>query len=316
MSDYLFIHRMAMIADYYYPPGGVKYENQWQHLHKPFIHEIIPKMKPNSIIFADTLWLDRFEIFNDIKVPFILITAEADVTIPYNNYSKQIESCYSLLNNPLLIKWFSINVDYSHPKLIPIPIGLPKHIPYIVHKINEQPYMGWVINFQINQVSQFISTKNKTVKQCTNFCNKDKKHLLYTRMTVENSDNCFHDKEGIRRHALTILKDKFDMSQSGSLVKWEDYIEELMEYKFCLSLPGKGMDCYRTWEALTLGVIPIVLRTKYMDSIYEDLPVLILDNLEILSEDYLNEQFEIIISQNKKYNYNKLTSSYWMDLIL
>lgn len=307
MSDYYFIHQIAMIADYYYPPGGVKYDNQWQHLNKPFIHEIIPTMKPNSIIFADTLWLDRFEIFNDIQVPFILITAEADVTIPYNNYSKQIQCCYSVLNNPLLVKWFSINVDYSHPKLIPIPIGLPKHIPYIVNKINEPAYMGWVINFQINQVSKFIATKNKTIR--------DKKHLLlYTRMTVQNSDYCFHDKEGIRRKALKILEDKFDMSQSQSLVNWEDYIEELMDYKFCLSLPGKGMDCYRTWEALTLGVIPIVLKTKHMDSIYEDLPVLIVDNLEILTEDYLNKQYEIIM--NKKYNYNKLTSSYWIDIIL
>ena len=310
MSDFLFIHRIAMIADYYYPPGGVKYESQWIHLNKPFVDEIIPSMKPNSIIFADTLWLDRFELFNKITVPFILITAEADVTIPYNNFHKKIDCCYSVLENPLLVKWYSINVDFSHPKFIPIPIGLPKHIPFICAN-KESNYMGWVIPFMINHVSEVISKKNVNIK--TNFCQKDKKHLLYTRMTVENSNDCFHDKEGIRQDAVKILSDRFDMKTD--LVKWEEYVDELIDSKFCLSLPGKGMDCYRTWEALTFGVIPIVLRTRHMDSIYKDLPVLLIDNVNEITEEFLNSQFEIIAQNINEYNFNKLTSSYWIDFI-
>ena len=308
MSDYLFIHRIAMIADYYYPPGGVKYESQWANFNRPFVDEIIPYMKPNSIIFADTLWLDRFELFNKIQVPFILITAEADVTIPYNNFHKQIDCCYSVLDNPLLVKWFSINVDFNHPKLIPIPIGLPKHIPFIVTEGSQ--YMGWVVSFMINQVSEEISKKNIDMKQ--NLVKNEKK-LLYTKMTIENSDNCFHDKEGIRREAVNILSERFDMK--GDLVKWEEYIDQLVNYKFCLSLPGKGMDCYRTWEALTFGVIPIVLRTKHMDSIYKDLPVLIVDDLNDITETFLNKSFESMTQNIKQYNFNKLTSSYWIDFI-
>jgi len=309
MSDFLFIHRIAMIADYYYPPGGVKYESQWMHLNKPFVDEIIPFMKPNSIIFADTLWLDRFELFNKITVPFILITAEADVTIPYNNFHKKIDCCYSVLDNSLLVKWYSINVDFAHPKLIPIPIGLPKHIPFIVNE--ESHYMGWVISFRINQVSEAISQKKINIQQ--NLFRKDKKNLLYTRMTVENSDNCFHSKGGIRRHAVELLSDRFEMKTD--LVKWENYVDELIDSQFCLSLPGKGMDCYRTWEALTFGVIPIVLRTNHMDSIYNDLPVLIVDDLNEISEEFLENEFKKLMQNVKNYNFNKLTSSYWIDFI-
>jgi hypothetical protein len=308
MTDYLFIHRIAMIADYYYPPGGVKYESQWMHLNRPFTDDIIPFMKPNSIIFADTLWLDRFELFNKIQVPFILVTAEADVTIPYNNYHKQIDCCYSVLDNPLLVKWFSINVDFSHPKLIPIPIGLPKHIPFIVNK--GSGYMGWVVSFMIDQVSDVISKRDIDIQK--NLVKKDKK-LLYTRMTVENSDNCFHEREGIRRDAVKILSDRFEIPTD--LVKWEDYIAELIDHKFCLSLPGKGMDCYRTWEALTCGVIPIVIRTQHMDSIYNDLPVLIIDDISDITEEFLNSQFHLITENVKQYNFNRITSSYWIDFI-
>lgn len=311
MTDYLFIHKIAMIADYYYPPGGVKYESQWSHLNQAFTDEVIPHMKPNSIIFADTLWLDRFELFNKIQVPFILISAEADVTIPYNNFHNKIDCCYSVLNNPLLIRWFSINVDDFHPKLTPIPIGLPKHIPFIVNN-NESPYMGWVIPFTISHVSSFLQSKNINLKQNLTDCRKSK--LLYTRMTLENSTNCYHDKEGIRTKAVEILP-KNNFTIDSSLIPWEQYIDELIQYKFCLSLPGKGLDCYRTWEALTLGVIPIVLRTKHMDSIYNDLPVVIVDDLNEITQEMLNEKFNYISHNIDTYKMIKLSSSYWIDFI-
>ena len=78
---------------------------------------------------------------------------------------------------------------------------------------------------------------------------------------------------------------------------WDKYINELSNCKFCLSLPGKGMDCYRTWEALTLGVIPIVIRTKHMNSIYDNLPVIIIDDINEITHEFLNEQFEIVKKQ-------------------
>jgi hypothetical protein len=132
-------------------------------------------------------------------------------------------------------------------------------------------------------------------------------------MTVENSDNCFHSKGGIRRHAVELLSDRFEMKTD--LVKWENYVDELIDSQFCLSLPGKGMDCYRTWEALTFGVIPIVLRTNHMDSIYNDLPVLIVDDLNEISEEFLENEFKKLMQNVKNYNFNKLTSSYWIDFI-
>ena len=310
MPDHLFIHKIAMIADYYYPPGGVKYESQWSHLNKAFTDEVIPFMKPNSIIFADTLWLDRFELFNKIQVPFILITAEADVTIPYNNYHNKIDCCYSVLDNPLLIKWFSINVDEYHPKLVPIPIGLPKHIPFIV-KDATSDYMGWIIPFTIHKVSDYISSKRICIKDNIR---RSSKKLLYSRMTLENSDNSYHSREGIRRDAVSVLISN-NFSIDTSLIPWEEYIDELCEYTFCLSLPGKGMDCYRTWEALTLGVIPIVMKTEHMGSIYDNLPVVIIERVEEVTEEFLEKKFEEIKIKADEYDYIKLSSSYWIDMI-
>jgi hypothetical protein len=170
--------------------------------------------------------------------------------------------------------------------------------------------MGWVVSYMMNEVSDAISKLCINIEE--NLVRKDKK-LLYTRMTVENSDNCFHEKEGIRREAVKILSTRFDIPTD--LVKWEDYITELANHKFCLSLPGKGMDCYRTWEALTFGVIPIVIRTQHMDSIYNQLPVLIIDDINVITEEFLESQFDNLTENIKQYNFNKITSSYWIDYI-
>ena len=42
--------------------------------------------------------------------------------------------------------------------------------------------------------------------------------------------------------------------------------------KFCL---GFGWDCYRTWESILFGAIPIVLDNPAMKDLYESAPVMV-----------------------------------------
>merc|ERR1712224_729712 len=55
------------------------------------------------------------------------------------------------------------------------------------------------------------------------------------------------------------------------------YGQILAGHKFVISPPGGGYDCHRTWVALALGVVPIILKghTCAM-SMLKTLPVLIL----------------------------------------
>ena len=41
-----------------------------------------------------------------------------------------------------------------------------------------------------------------------------------------------------------------------------EYYETLARYAFVLSPPGNGFDAFRTWEALAVGVVPIVLNAS------------------------------------------------------
>lgn len=57
------------------------------------------------------------------------------------------------------------------------------------------------------------------------------------------------------------------------------YRKLLLRSKYVLSPPGNGADCHRTWEALYLGAIPVVLNEYWPFSDY-DIPVVSLRNWE------------------------------------
>jgi len=68
------------------------------------------------------------------------------------------------------------------------------------------------------------------------------------------------------------------------------YYNGLAHAKFVASPMGHGRDCYRTWEALALGAIPVMLssNSSQLDRAkYEGLPVLWVDRWEVVTPDFL-----------------------------
>ncbi|PAV87853.1 hypothetical protein WR25_06082 [Diploscapter pachys] len=63
---------------------------------------------------------------------------------------------------------------------------------------------------------------------------------------------------------------------SGDL--YEAFLREMGNSRFVLSPRGRGIDCYRTWEAIIMGSIPIVPDTVIRD-VYKNERVLIMDDL-------------------------------------
>jgi len=62
-----------------------------------------------------------------------------------------------------------------------------------------------------------------------------------------------------------------------------DNLEILRRSKYVLSPPGAGPDCFRTWEAIYLGAIPIVLRSHWPFG-HLDLPVMVIDGFDDLEQ--------------------------------
>lgn len=90
------------------------------------------------------------------------------------------------------------------------------------------------------------------------------------------------------------------------------YLEEMATCKFTISPVGHGHDCYRVWEALYLGVIPIVVRSPLYEQ-FSDLPILMVDSWDQVTEEYLDSKYDII--NNTEYNKDKLDMDYWVQAI-
>ena len=98
-----------------------------------------------------------------------------------------------------------------------------------------------------------------------------------------------------------------------------DLYQRNRQYPFWLSPRGNGLDCHRTWEALYLDIIPIVWNST-LNVLYENLPVLIINDHRELNETYLYAKLKEIstkkLSQGRVYAYEKLRNAYWRRKIL
>jgi len=279
-------------------------------------------VNPRDIIFVNTNLLQNEKVHKallSIPVPYILLTAICDEAVPYL-YDCEDKPKYDykpLLESRNLIAWFGTNVDVSHPKIHPIPLGIPfsKPVHSDTHPAFKSPhckYMGWysdlfdigVILHTYNSMS-FDGIKDRFAKA--------KKELLFCGYTTMNTDDCTVWRyRKIRSELDTYLATTAFVK--SDLMSWEEYTARLGDSKFTLSPPGRGIDTHRTYEALICGSIPVVFPA-YLNKLYEGLPVLVIDDYRKLTPEYLEEKYKEITSRGD-YDFRKLTSEYWCQKII
>lgn len=94
------------------------------------------------------------------------------------------------------------------------------------------------------------------------------------------------------------------------------YYLDLAQSTFILSPPGAGWDCYRTWEALAVGTIPIVEHNNRKDGMYrsyQDLPIAWIDSYQNLTKDWLHAEHTRLLERADSYQWAKTTKQYWFD---
>lgn len=197
------------------------------------------------------------------------------VLVTHNSdHSVTIED-YQLLNHPYLKVWMAQNCEFSHPKLRPLPIGMQN------------------IQWGANKISSLIEVSQSI-----------KKHkLLYVNFSEKTHPS--------RRLALSALN-KVRGATIEFEVNYETYLNNMAQHKFCLCPRGNGIDTHRFWEAQYLGCIPIIVRTEWTAA-YADMPILILENWEELSQLDLEKTYIAISS--KKYLRGNLNLEFFKDQI-
>lgn len=233
----------------------------------------VDQIKNGDLIFLKTDYLKEFftKIHPRIRTKYILLTHNSDYGSP-GAFAKY-------LDDDKLIAWFGQNIEISHPKLHPIPIG-------IANKCWDHG------NIEVIRTQQEVG---KGLSKDT---------LLY--MNFEKNTYLFE-----RQYVLNLFKDK-PYCKVSPVKAYKNYLLDLARAKFVLSPRGNGLDCHRTWESLLMGAIPIVKKSN-LDSMYEGLPVLIVEDWNEINEEFLVNKYEEITS--KIHNLEKNYIYYWFDLI-
>ena len=207
-----------------------------------------------------------------------------------------------LVNNLYLIKWFPQNCVLSHDKITNLPLGLDYHT---FNYTNNQPYNNnptplWNTSnkslLPIEQETILMKIKNNTT---TPFYKRIPK--IYTHMNLQNDR--FKQRNLLFKQIPKNLLIHITKTIDRSLL-WQD----MSKYAFVISPPGVGLDCHRTYEALCLGCVPIIIG-GFLNNIFKDLPVLIVKSWSDVTQDLLDQT--LIDFKDKTFNYEKLELQYW-----
>ena len=226
--------------------------------------------KPGTI-FCKTDYIDRlFDILDrECRVQHNLITHHSDYPIDSDRFNKR---------SKCIRKWYAINPTIQHPDLIAIPLGLKTH---------KEPYL------EPQYKTRWFSENIERLR-----LNK-KEHNIYCNWGNTNND---------RMRVIDQLKHASVEFTHDNNQPFEQYIENMSKHKFVISPPGNGIDCHRTWEALYVGCIPIVIK-NYIYNQWSNLPILQVEDFSHINSSVLNKFLD------KSFKLDKMYIHYWRDVI-
>ena len=207
------------------------------------------------------------------------------------------------LDHPTLEHCYTWNKPFHHPKLSALPIGLN-------HNRQYNSITQWLAENKHNTYEQ----KNVLCMNCSLYTNPSRK-LLVNQAKTKWGDFCdllsfIPNTKSYYVPSHVDGKIKVNVTNPKCYDEWK-------KYPFVLSPPGAGIDCHRTWEALLVGCIPVVLSSN-LDELYKDLPIVIVQSWDTISKSMLESAYSQISTnkQNNKYTLDILTLEYWQDTLL
>lgn len=251
------------------------------------------------------------KFFNEIIHHFIysitLIIIESD----------DIRLTEKWLDNEKLKTCFTWNKPFEHNKLVALPIGFN----YARHN---DSLTKWLHNIDSNYINNFqqqylksITTKKKDIKPVainySTYTNPIRSFLINKATTDwKNICNIINFIAPIHSYKKkSYIEGEIRINVTNPIC-----YDILRKYKFILSPRGAGEDTHRTWESLLVGCIPIVFSSM-LNELYDELPVVIVNDWNDINETYLNNKFNEIVENVKenKYNFQKLFLDYWLQKI-
>lgn len=224
------------------------------------------------------------KILPGIVNPLLLVVGNSDKSFGYEG------SVNKILESEKITALFAQNLEIEHPKVFPLPIGLD------YHNIWEKPRknsLGYRITPLLHE--RFIL---KTLASSVNLDNR--KNLLYCNWH-------FKIDRGDRRACYEGINHELCFFEQSPVNRLQNYSNQ-SKFRYVLSPSGLGSDCYRTWEAIILGCIPVIRRSN-MSNYFKHLPVIIVNEWHEITFEFLEARFNEM--KKIEFDYGFIFMDFW-----
>eukprot|EP00038_Savillea_parva_P012119 m.202355 g.202355 ORF g.202355 m.202355 type:complete len:683 (+) comp21743_c0_seq1:84-2132(+) len=206
----------------------------------------------------------------------------------------RVPDVVSILDMPEVAAWYTVNPTITHPKLRGLPIGPMCH-----------------------QVDELLSAYTGADKAAIDTTQPRHFRLLVNYGALHTKKDC----EGVRAMvaATAVQRWPFATVLPPSILKalgiaGEEYRKLLTKFRFVLSPPGSGWNCFRIFDAIAAGAVPVIIRTgASTDTLYEKLPVLYVNSYDDITADLLDREWERL--SKERFDFSTLSTKYWARLI-
>ena len=211
-------------------------------------------VKENDIVFVKTDYLKN-NYFQSQILPHI----QNKFILVSGNSDFDVDNYDEIINNKNVLKWFCTNPPIDNEKVIGIPIGF--------------------------QEKERVGGNQKVLKRCMNLKHTGNNKVLLPYHTESTSPH--------RKHTIEFLKNLPFVDFQSEKLPFEEYLNLLTKYKYCICLEGNGDDTHRNYECLLVGTVPIIKNTN-IDLIYRDwnLPSIFIDDWRALGYPEQSSEFD------------------------
>ena len=270
------LYKVTRPASYPYISGD-GFRRLARHVYDETNQRLQPRtIREGDIVFVATDYAFRFFTEVDPGIPVHYRLITHNSDIPAD------KGLVSLVSRKVQV-WFAQNNTHQHERVIPIPIGL------------ENLYY-----YHVGVPSQYTAMRTYS---------GPRKNRVLAGFTIATNP-------GERQRVHELASQAACIDRLPKRFSQPDYVKTLVTYKFLLSPPGNGLDTHRTWEAMYLGVVPIVKDSVAMRAFAQrGLPLWILDEWEDLlsiTEADLESKYDDL---RDKFRAPELSMDFWRRLV-
>ena len=289
-----------------------------------------------SFIYVQTTMLLKFfnEVHPLLENPYFLITGSADYETPAGGVH-WLDDLSADGVTPKLLHWFGQNGNSDHPRFSQIPIGINFHemgdaLDQTLRGHNSlvegAVYTADDGSLDLAEGEQADSRQFRPHIdgfRWSNVGDWDRSKWLLANFALASNPAkrgpalvfaCGNDTAGIASKTWAQCVEK-SSGVSQYVASMPAIYHHNSRFRFHLSPEGNGLDCHRTWEALYLGVVPIV-KSGPLDPMLADTPAWIVDKWADITEISMEQRWRDVTDKWHGRVVERLHFAYWKNRVI